>query len=62
MLIWQIKKEILSKKCLTLCLLYGHNGDRDIDVIHTQLDERSSANEDLIGYYMLPQAHIFAVY
>ena len=40
---------------------YNKLGDRDIDVIHTQLDERSSANEDLIGYYMLPTAHIFAV-
>lgn len=39
---------------------YNKLGDRDIDVIHTQLDERLSANEDLVGYDMLPIAQIFA--
>lgn len=39
---------------------YAEFGDCDIDVIHTQLDERLSANEDLVGYDMVPIAQIFA--
>lgn len=39
---------------------YAEFGDYDIDVIHTQLDERLSANEDLVGYDMVPIAQIFA--
>lgn len=39
---------------------YDEFGDYDIDVIHTQLDERLSANGDLVGYDMVPIAQIFA--
>lgn len=39
---------------------YNKFGYYDISVIHSQLDERLSANEDLIGYDMVPIACIFA--
>lgn len=39
---------------------YDEFGDYDIDVVHTQLDERLSANKHLIGYDMVPIAYIFS--
>ena len=64
-----VKKEFIVKgrMCMIttfLCVLedteYSTNGCYDIDVVLTQIEDRLTDNEDLVGCELLPIAELFA--